>query len=136
MIRLEDWLIKYNPLNGLYALSHSQYIEDSASSREPYHIGRLHSDLYDNTRDCLHNYKQEKWQIVFIGSFSKCVERQNDLCVMKKWDSDQLRDWAAETFVEFRDDEQAIEPAPRMDAGPDDNEFFPGLRDDQNEKEG
>lgn len=102
MIKLEDWLVKYtNPLEGLYALSHSQYVEDSPSDRSPYHIDRLHGHLFDNMRDCLHDFKQDKWQIIFIGSFKDCMDREGDLKIMKKWDIDQLDDWAAKTLVEY-----------------------------------
>lgn len=102
MIKLKDWLIEYNPLSELYALSHSQYIEDtSTSGREPYHIERLNTHLFENMRDCLHNFKQDKWQIVFIGSFRRCMERQSEICLMKTWDADQLKGWAARTLVEY-----------------------------------
>lgn len=63
MIKLKDWLIKYNPLDKLYVLSHSQFVEDSPSTRPPYRIRKLDNDLYENTRDCLHNFREkEKWQ--------------------------------------------------------------------------
>lgn len=130
MIKLKDWLIEYNSLGELYALSHSQYIEDfSTSGRDPYHIGRLNTHLFENMRDCLHNFKQNKWQIVFIGSFRGCTERISDLRIMKKWDIGQLEDWQKKTFVEYCEDEEpVIKPAPRMDEDSADNEFLPGVK--------
>lgn len=111
MIKLNDWLINYNPLGELYALSHSQYLEDSPSSREPYRIRKLDNDLYENTRDCLHNFREkEKWQIVFMGTYGECVHRQSDLEIMKKWDVDQLTAWGKETFFEFQKDDDDDPP--------------------------
>jgi hypothetical protein len=80
--------IKFPESSDVYSLEHSQYSEDVGMF--PFHIGPLGSALRDNLQDCHYNNRKEnKWQMLFIGSQEDCHK------VMERLIKDRQRDTKA-----------------------------------------
>jgi hypothetical protein len=71
-----------NKQDELYSLEHSQYSESKGLF--PYHICPLADAIQRNLQDCIYNNRGEnKWQIVFIGTFEKCQLTMNEIIKTK-----------------------------------------------------
>lgn len=69
-------------MDELWSLEHSQYSEDEG--KYPWHIGLLKTAIESNLTDCQHNNRKEnKWQIVFIGSVEECQKACEALTQLK-----------------------------------------------------
>lgn len=70
--------IKFPESSDVYSLEHSQYSEDVRMF--PFHIGPLGSALRDNLQDYRYNNRKEnKWQMLFIGSQEDCHKVMDEL---------------------------------------------------------
>jgi len=72
-------------LKDLFSLEHSQNSEDKGLF--PWHLGPLTDALTRNQQDCLYNNRKEnKWQMICIGTYDKCYQTMQNLMERKKAD--------------------------------------------------
>ena len=75
--------LSQHSLGEWYSLEFSQYSENQV--RYPYHVGPLHDAVEHNLIDFYHNNRGEnKWQIIFIGTFEECNDAIKTLTENKR----------------------------------------------------
>lgn len=68
---LRDFYTRPDFSECFYTIEYSQYSNDNGMY--PFHVGTLKKALEDNLRDYYHHNRQEnKWQIIYTGSYEDC----------------------------------------------------------------
>lgn len=72
---------------GLWTLEHSQYSEDLG--KYPFHIENIERTCENNLKDCIHNHRKDnKWQLIFAGTFEDCSKLLDELWEKKGLSND------------------------------------------------